>query len=374
MRHRPGHSSIGPDAHSGPCARPMTGGRCTSTSPTCSSRSWSAALPTSTSPPAPKPMVRVRGRLVALEDYPTLDADGHARGRLLDPHERPAPAARDRLADRLRLRDPERRPLPRQRVLPARRARRRVPPHPGRDQVDRRARPAGRLPRARAQAARLRPRHGPDRLGQVDVARGDHRRDQHDAANDHILTIEDPIEFLHPHKKCMVNQREIGSDATTFAARPEGRAAPGPRRDPRRRDARPRDDLHRADRGGDRPPRLRDAPHPGRAADDRPHHRRLPARAAAAGPRAALGRAPGRHHPAAAADRRRRRPRRRVRGHDPDAGGPQPHPRGQDPPDPLGDADRLVVGHADDGRRARDARPPGPITQKLAEQRSSQRR
>jgi twitching motility protein PilT len=34
--------------------------------------------------------------------------------------------------------------------------------------------------------------------------------------NDHILTIEDPIEFLHPHKSCLVNQREIGSDATSF--------------------------------------------------------------------------------------------------------------------------------------------------------------
>jgi twitching motility protein PilT len=35
--------------------------------------------------------------------------------------------------------------------------------------------------------------------------------------SDHILTIEDPIEFLHPHKRCIVNQREIGPDATTFA-------------------------------------------------------------------------------------------------------------------------------------------------------------
>ena len=35
---------------------------------------------------------------------------------------------------------------------------------------------------------------------------------------DHILTIEDPIEFLHPHKQCVVNQREIGSDAHSFAA------------------------------------------------------------------------------------------------------------------------------------------------------------
>jgi twitching motility protein PilT len=34
---------------------------------------------------------------------------------------------------------------------------------------------------------------------------------------EHIMTIEDPIEFLHRHKKCMVNQRELGSDATSFA-------------------------------------------------------------------------------------------------------------------------------------------------------------
>ncbi len=33
---------------------------------------------------------------------------------------------------------------------------------------------------------------------------------------DHILTIEDPIEFLHQHKRSIVNQREIGSDADSF--------------------------------------------------------------------------------------------------------------------------------------------------------------
>jgi len=33
----------------------------------------------------------------------------------------------------------------------------------------------------------------------------------------HIVTIEDPIEYLHPHKKSTVNQRELGSDTTTFA-------------------------------------------------------------------------------------------------------------------------------------------------------------
>ena len=35
--------------------------------------------------------------------------------------------------------------------------------------------------------------------------------------SEHILTIEDPIEFLHWHRSCVVNQREIGGDATTFA-------------------------------------------------------------------------------------------------------------------------------------------------------------
>jgi twitching motility protein PilT len=34
---------------------------------------------------------------------------------------------------------------------------------------------------------------------------------------DHIITIEDPIEFLHNHKRCIVNQREVGHDAEGFA-------------------------------------------------------------------------------------------------------------------------------------------------------------
>ncbi len=33
----------------------------------------------------------------------------------------------------------------------------------------------------------------------------------------HIITIEDPIEYLHPHKKSIVNQREVGADTKTFA-------------------------------------------------------------------------------------------------------------------------------------------------------------
>jgi twitching motility protein PilT len=34
--------------------------------------------------------------------------------------------------------------------------------------------------------------------------------------HEHIITIEDPIEYLHAHKKCLINQREIGADTDTF--------------------------------------------------------------------------------------------------------------------------------------------------------------
>jgi twitching motility protein PilT len=35
--------------------------------------------------------------------------------------------------------------------------------------------------------------------------------------HEHILTIEDPIEFLHRHKRCIVNQRELGADSKSFS-------------------------------------------------------------------------------------------------------------------------------------------------------------
>ena len=57
----------------------------------------------------------------------------------------------------------------------------------------------------------------------------------------HIITIEDPIEFVHRHKKAAVNQREIGIDCTSFTgrcARPSGRTPTSSWSG----DARPRDD------------------------------------------------------------------------------------------------------------------------------------
>ena len=43
----------------------------------------------------------------------------------------------------------------------------------------------------------------------------DHMNDNRE---DHIITIEDPIEFIHQHKKCNVNQREVGPHTMSFAA------------------------------------------------------------------------------------------------------------------------------------------------------------
>jgi twitching motility protein PilT len=38
-----------------------------------------------------------------------------------------------------------------------------------------------------------------------------------ESRNDHILTVEDPIEFIHQHKNCIINQREVGADTDGFA-------------------------------------------------------------------------------------------------------------------------------------------------------------
>jgi twitching motility protein PilU len=51
---------------------------------------------------------------------------------------------------------------------------------------------------------------------------------RNETSSDHILTIEDPIEFLHTNKKSIVNQREVGLDTKSYARALRGamRAAP----------------------------------------------------------------------------------------------------------------------------------------------------
>jgi type II/IV secretion system protein len=53
--------------------------------------------------------------------------------------------------------------------------------------------------------------------------------------DDHIITIEDPIEFVHPNKRCIVNQREVGRGGLQEGGRPGGaEGAPRARRVPAR--------------------------------------------------------------------------------------------------------------------------------------------
>jgi len=54
----------------------------------------------------------------------------------------------------------------------------------------------------------------------------------------HILTIEDPIEFVHESKRCLINQREVSRDTAVVQQRAALGAARGPGRDPGRRIAR----------------------------------------------------------------------------------------------------------------------------------------
>ncbi len=54
----------------------------------------------------------------------------------------------------------------------------------------------------------------------------------------HMITIEDPIEFIHKHQSCIVNQREVGSGHEELRGGAEVRAATGSRRRADRRNAR----------------------------------------------------------------------------------------------------------------------------------------
>ncbi len=93
-----------------------------------------------------------------------------------------------------------------------------------------------------------------------------------------IISLEDPIEFVHRSKSSQVIQRELGTHLPSFA---EGvRAAM--REDPdvilvgEMRDA--ETISHGDDRGGNRSPRARHAAHDRRGQDHRPHHRRAAGR------------------------------------------------------------------------------------------------
>ena len=252
------------------------------------------------------PMVRVRGRLRPLDGYPKLDADGHARDRLLDPHQRPAPAAGDRLADRLRLLGPRPRALPRQRLLPARRDRRGLPPDPRRHHVDRRRSAC----RRRSTSSRKKPRGfvlvtGPTGSGKsttlaamIDEINDDARGAHHDDRGP---------DRVPPRAQEVRSSTSASSAPTRRPSRAALKAAL--RQDPdvilvgEMRDLETISTALTAAETGHlvfATLHTQDAPQTiDRIIDVFPPHQQ------AAGPRAALGRAAGHHDPAAAADRRR---------------------------------------------------------------------
>ena len=173
-------------------------------------------------------------------------------------------------------------PLPREHVPAARLRRCGLPHHPVRDQVAREPRRPAVGGELRRPAARLRAGDGSDRLGQVHDPRSAGRPGEPHAARPHH-DRRGPDRVPAPAQELPGQPARGGGGHLVVRQRAQARAAPGPRHHPGRRDARPRDDLGRPDRRRDRSPRVRDAAHAGRRADDRPHHRRLPAAPAAAG-------------------------------------------------------------------------------------------
>ena len=71
---------------------------------------------------------------------------------------------------------------------------------------------------------------GPTGSGKSTTLAGDGQPPERNRKYGHILTIEDPIEFVHESKKCLINQREVGPMTLSFAARPALCAARRPGR------------------------------------------------------------------------------------------------------------------------------------------------
>ena len=126
----------------------------------------------------------------------------------------------------------------------------------------------------------------------------------------HIVTIEDPIEFLHPDRNSIVNQREVGQDTASFkrALRRVLRQDPdvilvGEMRD--------EETVQTALCAAETGHLVLSTLHTVDAVGvDQPHHRLLPAAPAVAGPRDDRRHAQGHRLPAPRAHGRRQRPRR----------------------------------------------------------------
>ena len=156
---------------------------------------------------------------------------------------------------------------------------------------------------------------------------------------DHIITIEDPIEFVHDNQKCLVNQREVHNHTDSFkdALRAALREDPdillvGEMRDLETISIA----IETAETGH---LVFGTLAHDDRRVDRRPHHRPVPCRPPTADPRDAFRIAQGRDRPDAAAEERRR-PRSRSRNSHRHACDQQSDPRRQNFSDTVRHADR----------------------------------
>ena len=156
----------------------------------------------------------------------------------------------------------------------------------------------------------------------------------------HILTVEDPIEFVHDSKKCLINQREVGNMTLSFSAALRSAL----REDPdvilvgEMRDL---ETIRLAMTAAETGHLVFGTLHTSSAAKtvDRIIDV-FPAEEKEHDPRHAVGVAAGGDLADAVQDQGRQRPRGRARDHDRHLGHPQPDPRSQDRADVLGDPDR----------------------------------
>ena len=262
------------------------------------------------------PVVRRDGELGALDGWqplgprPTRD-----RSRAPDAADRRTGSTSFRRTGELdtSFMAPDLAPLPRQRLQAARRDLVRVPRHP-----ERGAR-ASSSSACRAGVQRLADEHRG--LILVTGATGSGKSTTLAAMIDHInrtrrqhiVTIEDPIEFLHADHGCIVNQREVGLDTDSFgqALRRALRQDPDVILIGELRDAETAETALQAAESGHLV--LSTHAHRRRGRDGRPHDRVLPGGEAAADPLDPRGRRCAASS-ASASCRARRRPRRRVRG------------------------------------------------------------
>ena len=181
------------------------------------------------------------------------------------PTRKPSERIRRRRRGRLRLRDPRRRALPRQRLPPARFGLDRLPRDSLRGPQRSPSSGCREAVRKLAESQRgivLADRH--HRLRQEHDPGGDDRPHQRATGRVTSSPSRTRSSTCTATRRSIVNQREIGADTESFAAGDAARPAPGPRRDPDRRDARRGDGPHGALRRRDRPPRALDPPHPRR--------------------------------------------------------------------------------------------------------------